>query len=87
MVKCNVTTKVAYDTQKAALTSSTMLNKPNPDLTFILQMDTHNAGVGEVLSQQDSLGNNYASAYTCTRKRLLDEEWKNDKIENECLAK
>ena len=83
-VEWNDSTEVAFQTLKAALTSSTILKNPNPDLTFILRTDAFNLGVGAVLSQRDSLGNENSIAYFS--KKLLDREQKYAIVEKECLA-
>ena len=62
-VEWNDTTGLAFQTLKAELTSSTLLKNPNLDPTFILQTDASNIGVGVVLSQRDSPGNDYPIAY------------------------
>ena len=73
-VEWNDSTEVAFQTLKAVLTFSTILKNPNPDLTFILRTDAFNLGVGAVLSQRDSLGNDYPVAHFS--KKLLDRERK-----------
>ena len=84
IVEWNDASEVSFLTLKTPLTSSTLLKNPNPELTFILQMDASNIGVGAVLSQRDSLGNDYPIAYFS--KKLLDREQKYTTVEKECLA-
>ena len=53
-------------------------------MTFILQTDASNCGVGVVLSQVDSQGLEHPVAYFS--RKLLDREKKYSTIEKECLA-
>ena len=82
IVEWNDAGELAFQTLKTALTYSTLLKNPNSELTFILQTDASNIGVGAILSQRDSLGNDYPIAYFS--KKLLDQEQKYATVHKEC---
>ena len=75
---------MAFQKLKTTLTSSIVMQNPDPNLTFFVQTDASDIGVGAVLSQRDPLGNDYPIAYFS--KKLLDRERKYAVVEKECLA-
>ena len=60
------------------------MRNPEPNLTFLVQTDASDVGIGVVLSQGDPLGNDYPIAYFS--KKLLDRERKYAVVEKECLT-
>ena len=71
-------------TLKSALTQHPILSNPDFHKEFILQTDASDRGVGAVLSQLDSDGNDRPVAFFS--KKLLPREEKYSTIEKECLA-
>ena len=76
--------ETAFEKLKTTLTSSNIMRNPDPNLTFLVQTDTSDVGIGVVLNQRDPLGNDYPIAYFS--KKLLDRERKYAVVEKEYLA-
>ena len=84
-IEWSVAAEMAFEKLKTTLTFlSTVMRNPDPNLTFLVQTDASDVGIGVVLSQRDPLGNNYPIAYFS--KKLLDRERKYAVVEKECLA-
>ena len=49
---------MAFQKLKTILTSSAVMLNPDPNLTFFVQTDASDVGVGAILSQRDPLGKN-----------------------------
>ena len=83
-IEWSVAAETAFEKLKTTLTSSTVMRNPDPNLTFLVQTDASDVGIGVVLSQRDPLGNDYPITYFS--KKLLDRERKYAVVEKECLA-
>ena len=68
---------------KRAITYPPILRLPNVKVTFVLQTDASNEGVGAVLLQEEE-GFKYPIAYAS--RKLLQGEKNYSTIERECLA-
>ena len=74
----------AFDTLKTKLTSAPVLVQPNLEQTFILQTDASDEGLGAVLTQKDSEGQEHPIAFASRKLSAL--ELKYTTTEKECLA-
>lgn len=74
----------AFKDLKDCLTSSPVLENPDFEKPFILQMDASDRGIGAVLSQRDDSGEDRPVAYYS--RKLQPHEERYSTIEKECLA-
>lgn len=74
----------AFVTLKKSLTSEPILCTPDFSAPFILQTDASDFGLGAILSQIDTLGNERPIVYLS--RKMLDRERKYTVSEKECLA-
>ena len=83
-IEWNVAAETVFEKLKTTLTSSTVMQNLDPNLTFLVQTDASDVGIGVVLSQKDPLGNDYPIPYFS--KKLLHKERKYAVVEKECYA-
>ena len=76
--------EAAFKILKDLLCSAPVLQSPDFERDFVLQMDASDVGVGAVLSQVDDMGADHPVAYFS--RNLLPSEQKYSTIEKECLA-
>ena len=74
----------AFNQLKKLLCSDPVLRSPDFDREFVLQTDASNRGIGAVLSQLDSAGQDHPIAYFS--RKLLPREEKYSTVEKECLS-
>ena len=76
--------KNAFSTLKQKLCSAPVLSYPQLDREFVLQTDASDQGLGAVLAQKDSQGNEHVVAYAS--RTLSDREKHYSTMEKEALA-
>ena len=74
----------AFSTLKRYLCSAPVLSYPHLDKEFVLQTDASDCGLGAVLAQKDSQGNEHVVAYAS--RTLNDREKHYSAMEKEALA-
>ena len=74
----------AFSTLKRHLCSAPVLSYPHLDKEFVLQTDASDCGLGAVLAQKDSQGNEHVVAYAS--RTLNDREKHYSAMEKEALA-
>ena len=74
----------AFRKLQELLCSSPVLRSPDFTRSFILQTDASDRGIGAVLSQEDSEGEEHPVAYFS--RKLLPREERYSTVEKECLA-
>ena len=75
---------LSFNQLKKLLRSDSVHWSPDFDREFVLQTDASNRGIGAVLSQLDSAGQDHPIAYFS--RKLLPREEKYSTVEKECLA-
>ena len=76
--------EAAFQKLKEILCKAPVLQNPDFNKSFILQTDASDRGIGAVLSQEDSNGEEHPVAYFS--KKLLPREERYSTVEKECLA-
>lgn len=74
----------AFETLKDRLSSAPVLRRPDPTLPYALHTDWSALGLGAVLTQRDSQGEEYVVAYASRSNNAAEAKYSS--YEGECLA-
>ena len=83
-MKWSAETEIAFQKLKSLLVEMPVLGVADPSQPYVLQTDASEKGLGAVLSQTNSRGEEHPIAYAS--RKLLSRETKYSIIEKECLA-